>query len=85
MSAEPPEDWDTRPVKVLVGKTFEQVAFDETKNVFVKFCKCQGCLRPFPSSAMGLSPQPCHQLLTRGMPNLDPWAPGSSPGTVPVP
>ncbi|NXT25586.1 PDIA2 isomerase, partial [Syrrhaptes paradoxus] len=37
MSAEPPEDWDTRPVKVLVGKTFNQVAFDETKNVFVKF------------------------------------------------
>ncbi|NXS39555.1 PDIA2 isomerase, partial [Balaeniceps rex] len=37
LSAEPPEDWDMRPVKVLVGKTFEQVAFDETKNVFVKF------------------------------------------------
>ncbi|XP_062444127.1 protein disulfide-isomerase A2 isoform X2 [Rhea pennata] len=37
LSEEPPEDWDTRPVKVLVGKTFEQVAFDETKNVFVKF------------------------------------------------
>ncbi|NXC70391.1 PDIA2 isomerase, partial [Anhinga anhinga] len=37
LSAEPPEDWDTGPVKVLVGKTFEQVAFDETKNVFVKF------------------------------------------------
>uniref|UniRef100_A0A8C5TWY6 protein disulfide-isomerase n=1 Tax=Malurus cyaneus samueli TaxID=2593467 RepID=A0A8C5TWY6_9PASS len=37
LSAEPPEDWNTRPVKVLVGKTFEQVAFDETKNVFVKF------------------------------------------------
>ncbi|NWU65641.1 PDIA2 isomerase, partial [Pterocles burchelli] len=37
LSAEPPEDWDTRPVKVLVGKTFDQVAFDETKNVFVKF------------------------------------------------
>ncbi|XP_019327172.1 PREDICTED: protein disulfide-isomerase A2, partial [Aptenodytes forsteri] len=37
LSAEPPKDWDTRPVKVLVGKTFEQVAFDETKNVFVKF------------------------------------------------
>ncbi|NWI56203.1 PDIA2 isomerase, partial [Calyptomena viridis] len=37
LSAEPPEDWDTRPVKVLVGKTFEQVAYDETKNVFIKF------------------------------------------------
>ncbi|XP_061214173.1 protein disulfide-isomerase A2 [Neopsephotus bourkii] len=37
LSAEPPEDWDTRAVKVLVGQTFEQVAFDETKNVFVKF------------------------------------------------
>ncbi|NWS53326.1 PDIA2 isomerase, partial [Chunga burmeisteri] len=37
LSAEPPEDWDTRPVKVLVGKTFDQVVFDETKNVFVKF------------------------------------------------
>lgn len=56
LSAEPPEDWDTRPVKVLVGKTFEQVAFDETKNVFVKFCKCRGYPRPSLSSAIGLSP-----------------------------
>lgn len=42
LSQEVPPNWDQRPVKTLVGKNFEQVAFDETKNVFIKFCECRG-------------------------------------------
>ncbi|XP_056662541.1 protein disulfide-isomerase-like protein of the testis isoform X2 [Monodelphis domestica] len=32
-----PKDWDTKPVKVLVGKNFKEVVFSHRRNAFVMF------------------------------------------------
>jgi protein disulfide-isomerase A1 len=37
MSEDVPADWDAKPVKILVGKNFKEVAYDEGKDVLVEF------------------------------------------------
>ncbi|CAH1997410.1 unnamed protein product [Acanthoscelides obtectus] len=37
LSQELPEDWDSKPVKVLVSTNFDEVALDPTKDVLVEF------------------------------------------------
>lgn len=37
MSEDIPADWDAKPVKILVGKNFKEVAFDEGKAVLIEF------------------------------------------------
>jgi protein disulfide-isomerase A1 len=37
LSEEIPEDWDKNPVKVLVSKNFDEVAFNKDKDVLVEF------------------------------------------------
>ncbi|XP_033747481.1 protein disulfide-isomerase-like [Pecten maximus] len=37
MSEDVPKDWDAEEVKVLVGKNFDEVARDKSKDVFVEF------------------------------------------------
>ena len=39
MSEDVSEGWDAKPVKVLVGKNFDDVVNAKTHNVLVEFCK----------------------------------------------
>ena len=37
LSEDVPEDWDKNPVKTLVSKNFDEVAFNKDKDVLVEF------------------------------------------------
>jgi protein disulfide-isomerase A1 len=37
LSQDLPDDWDKTPVKVLVSSNFDEVAFNEDKDVLVEF------------------------------------------------
>lgn len=50
MSEDVPADWDAKPVKILVGKNFKEVVFDEGKAVLVEFCKYQHTIVEYTSS-----------------------------------
>ncbi|OCT61618.1 hypothetical protein XELAEV_18047646mg [Xenopus laevis] len=49
-SEEIPKDWDKNPVKLLVGKNFNRVAFNKTTNTFIMFYApwSQECKALFP-------------------------------------